>query len=153
MTPPICLPKFPVCEDYEERSPEAVRLSCEAKEPLGGLDLECLFQGLAGITGSGAASSVVKAAPARTLEGALRRSGWSVARHRDDVAPKSETWQAPGIDNIYYALARFLEAQSWHKSSGVAGLFKTGLFAGLAEFCREFGNQIDLLYGKDRPDF
>lgn len=152
MTPPICLPKFPICEDYEERSPEAARLSCEAKEPLGGLDLECLFHGLAGITASGAASTVVKSAPARTLEGALRRSGWSVARHRDDVAPKSETRQAPGIDNLY-ALARFLEAQSRQKSSGVAGLSKAVLFAGLAEFCREFGNQIDLLYSKDRPDF
>lgn len=152
MTPPICLPKIPVCEDYEERHPEATRLSCEAKEPLGGLDLECLFQGLSGIIASGAASSVVKAAPARTLEGALRRSGWNVARHRDDLATESETRQAPGIDNLN-SLARFLEMQSWQKSSGIAGLFKAGLFCGLSELFRGFGNQVDLLYRKDRPDF
>jgi len=152
MTPPISSPKFPVCEDPEGLSRESARHSCEAEEPLVGPDFEELSQGLSGIIASGAASSVVKAAPARTLEGALRRSGWNVARHRDDLATESETRQAPGIDNLN-SLARFLEMQSWQKSSGIAGLFKAGLFCGLSELFRGFGNQVDLLYRKDRPDF
>lgn len=152
MTPPISSPKFPVCEDFEGRSRESARLTCEAKEPLVGTDFEGLPQGLAGIIGSRAASSVVKAAPARTLEGALRRSGWNVARRHDGIAPESETRQAPGIGNLN-SLARFLEVQSWQKSSGIAGLFRAGLFCGLSELFRGFGNQVDLLYRKDRPDF
>ncbi len=143
MTPPISSPKFPVCEDPEGRSRESARLTCEAEEALVGTDFEGLPQGLAGIIGSRAASSVVKAVPARTLEGALRRSGWSVARRRDNLAPESETRQAPGID----------EAQARQKYSGIAGLFKAGLFYGLSEAFRGFGNQVDLLHRKDRPDF
>ncbi|MDL1873032.1 hypothetical protein FBR05_12670 [Deltaproteobacteria bacterium PRO3] len=152
MTPPISSPKFPVCEDSEGHSRESARLTCEAEEPLVGPDLEGLSQGLAGIIGSGAASSVIKAAPAKNLEGALRRSGWNIVRHRDDFAPESETRQASGIDNLN-SLARFFEVQSWQKSSGIAGLFKAGLFCGLSELFRGFGNQIDLLYHMDRPNF